>query len=156
MNIKQAKEQVKKTCVAYLTKDAFGEYVMPIETQRPIVLLGAPGIGKTAIMAQVAAKLGGGGASLRDIAASFNERLGEHKRQGVIIEAELASALDFMDAAWGEGNEMTVALNEMTMNKTLSAFIAKHGCDAYYNRSETLMLDARAERLTERLAQLEA
>ena len=103
-----------------------------------------------------AAKLGGGGASLRDIAASFNERLGEHKRQGVIIEAELASALDFMDAAWGEGNEMTMALNEITMNKTLSAFIAKHGCDAYYNRSETLMLDARAERLTERLAQLEA
>ena len=103
-----------------------------------------------------AAKLGGGGASLRDIAANFNERLGEHKRQGVIIEAELASALDFMDAAWGEGNEMTMALNEMTMNKTLSAFIAKHGCDAYYDRSETLMLDARAERLTERLAQLEA
>lgn len=57
MNIKQAKEQVKKTCVAYLTKDAFGEYVMPIETQRPIFLLGAPGIGKTAIMAQVAAEL---------------------------------------------------------------------------------------------------
>ena len=103
-----------------------------------------------------AAKLGGGGASLRDIAASFNERLGEHKRQGAIIETELTSALDFMDAAWGEGNEMTVALNEMTMNKTLSAFIAKHGCDAYYNHSETLMLDARAERLAERLAQLEA
>ena len=57
MNIKQAKEQVKKTCVAYLTKDAFGEYVMPVETQRPIFLLGAPGIGKTAIMAQVAAEL---------------------------------------------------------------------------------------------------
>ena len=61
-----------------------------------------------------------------------------------------------MDAAWGEGNEMTMALNEITMNKTLSAFIAKHGCDAYYDRSETLMLDARAKRLTERLAQLEA
>ena len=57
MNIKQAKEQVKKTCIAYLTKDAFGEYAMPIETQRPIFLLGAPGIGKTAIMAQVAAEL---------------------------------------------------------------------------------------------------
>ena len=58
MNIEQAKEQIRKTCIAYLTKDEFGDYVVPIETQRPVFLVGAPGIGKTAIMAQVADELG--------------------------------------------------------------------------------------------------
>ncbi len=58
MDIQQAKEQVRKTCLAYLTKDEFGDYLVPVETQRPIFLVGAPGIGKTAIMAQVADELG--------------------------------------------------------------------------------------------------
>lgn len=58
MNIEQAKEQIRKTCIAYLTKDEFGDYVVPVETQRPVFLVGAPGIGKTAIMEQVADELG--------------------------------------------------------------------------------------------------
>ena len=29
MDISQAKEQVRKTCIAYLTKDEFGDYVVP-------------------------------------------------------------------------------------------------------------------------------
>ena len=58
MDISQAKEQIRKTCIAYLTKDEFGDYVVPVETQRPVFLVGAPGIGKTAIMAQVAQELG--------------------------------------------------------------------------------------------------
>ncbi len=50
MNIKQAKEQIKIAMQAYFTKDAFGGYRIPIEKQRPIFLMGPPGIGKTAIM----------------------------------------------------------------------------------------------------------
>ena len=42
MNIKQAKEEIKHTVQAYLSKDAFGEYKIP------------PGIGKTQIMEQIA------------------------------------------------------------------------------------------------------
>ncbi|MBO4694701.1 MAG: AAA family ATPase [Clostridia bacterium] len=57
MNIKQAKEQIKNAIAAYFTKDKFGEYVIPIEKQRPIFLMGAPGIGKTAIMEQIATEL---------------------------------------------------------------------------------------------------
>ena len=54
MNIKQAKEQIKNTMTAYFTKDARGNYVMPLYKQRPIFLMGPPGIGKTAIIEQVA------------------------------------------------------------------------------------------------------
>lgn len=57
MNIKQAKEDIKNAVSAYLTKDQFGSLVIPIERQRPIFLMGAPGIGKTAIMEQIAQEL---------------------------------------------------------------------------------------------------
>ena len=60
MNIKQAKEQIQNAMKAYFTKDGFGNYLIPIERQRPIFLMGPPGIGKTAIMEQVAAELGVG------------------------------------------------------------------------------------------------
>ena len=60
MNIKQAKEQIQNAMKAYFTKDTFGNYLIPIERQRPIFLMGPPGIGKTAIMEQVASELGVG------------------------------------------------------------------------------------------------
>lgn len=60
MNIKEAKEQIKNAMVAYFTKNEFGDYIIPIERQRPIFMLGAPGIGKTAIMEQIASELGVG------------------------------------------------------------------------------------------------
>lgn len=60
MNIKEAKEQIKNAMKAYFTKDGFGGYAIPIEKQRPVFLMGPPGIGKTAIMEQIAAELGVG------------------------------------------------------------------------------------------------
>ena len=58
MNIKEAKQEVKNTITAYLKKDDMGDYEIAIERQRPILLMGPPGIGKTAIMEQVAKELG--------------------------------------------------------------------------------------------------
>lgn len=57
MNIKRAKNEIKNTITAYFTKDKFGNYAIPIEKQRPIFLMGAPGIGKTAIMEQIASEM---------------------------------------------------------------------------------------------------
>ena len=57
MNIKEAKEQIEKAVRIYLMKDSYGNYRIPIERQRPVFLLGAPGIGKTAVMSQVAQDL---------------------------------------------------------------------------------------------------
>ena len=54
MSIKQAKEEIKHTVQAYLSKDAFGEYKIPAVRQRPVLLIGPPGIGKTQIMEQIA------------------------------------------------------------------------------------------------------
>lgn len=58
MNIRQAKEEIKHTVKAYLAKDAEGGYLMPTVRQRPILLMGPPGIGKTQIMEQAARECG--------------------------------------------------------------------------------------------------
>ncbi|MDR1644048.1 MAG: MoxR family ATPase [Clostridiales bacterium] len=60
MNIKQAKTQIKNAITAYFTKDEFGKYIIPIERQRPVFLIGPPGVGKTAVMEQIAQELGVG------------------------------------------------------------------------------------------------
>ena len=56
MNIKEAKEEIIHTLKAYHEKDAFGIYRYPLVRQRPVLLMGPPGIGKTAIMEQSAAE----------------------------------------------------------------------------------------------------
>ena len=57
MNIREAKEEIKKSVEIYLDKNEFGEYAIPVSRQRPVFMVGAPGIGKTAIMQQIASEL---------------------------------------------------------------------------------------------------
>ena len=57
MNIAQAKEQICRAMRAYFKKNEYGSFRIPPEAQRPVFLMGPPGIGKTAIMQQVAEEL---------------------------------------------------------------------------------------------------
>jgi len=59
MNINEAKDQIEDALMAYLARDEYG-YEIPMEKQRPVFLMGPPGIGKTAIMEQIASELGVG------------------------------------------------------------------------------------------------
>ena len=54
MNIAEAKQEIINTLRAYTAKDEEGNYKIPIQYQRPVLLMGPPGIGKTAIMKQIA------------------------------------------------------------------------------------------------------
>ena len=58
MNIKEAKQEISNTVNAYLCKNAEGEYRIPAIRQRPVLLMGPPGIGKTQIMEQIASECG--------------------------------------------------------------------------------------------------
>ena len=60
MNIQEAKKEICNTLRAYLAKDENGYYIYPLVRQRPILLIGPPGIGKTAIMEQAASECGVG------------------------------------------------------------------------------------------------
>lgn len=57
LNIQEAKNQVKYAVISYLSKDEFGEYKIQVERQRPIFLVGPPGVGKTEIISQVAEEM---------------------------------------------------------------------------------------------------
>lgn len=57
MNIEEAKNEIRNALKIYLIKNEYGEYEVPLSKQRPIMLLGAPGIGKTSIMEQLAIEL---------------------------------------------------------------------------------------------------
>lgn len=54
MNILEAKNEIINTVHAYLLKNEHGEYAIPSIRQRPVLLIGPPGVGKTQIMEQIA------------------------------------------------------------------------------------------------------
>lgn len=58
MNISEATAQVEGAVRAYLSRDEHGLPRVPDQMQRPLILMGPPGIGKTAIVAQIAERLG--------------------------------------------------------------------------------------------------
>ncbi len=58
MDIKRAKEEIQNTVRAYLAVDEAGLPRIPAIRQRPILLMGPPGVGKTQIMEQIAQECG--------------------------------------------------------------------------------------------------
>lgn len=46
MNIQEAKETIEKALRAYFARDEIGFPLVPLRQQRPILLIGPPGIGK--------------------------------------------------------------------------------------------------------------
>ena len=103
MNIKQAKEYIKNSVNLYLKKDEFGEYRVPVVRQRPIFLLGAPGIGKTAIMEQIAQELG---------IALVSYSMTHHTRQSAL-------GLPFITKKTYGGKEVNVS--EYTMSEIIAS-----------------------------------
>ena len=57
MDIGQAKAELRRTILAYTERTADGALCIPAVRQRPLLLMGPPGIGKTAILAQLAEEL---------------------------------------------------------------------------------------------------
>lgn len=58
MDIKRAKQEIETTVRAYLAKDEGGNYRIPTMRQRPLLLMGPPGVGKTQIVEQAARACG--------------------------------------------------------------------------------------------------
>ena len=58
MDIQRAKEEIKRAVQAYLAADDIGRPLIPPVRQRPILLMGPPGVGKTQIMEQIAQECG--------------------------------------------------------------------------------------------------
>ena len=103
MNIKEAKTQIENAVVAYFSKDRFGNYVIPVERQRPIFMIGPPGIGKTAIMEQIAQDLNVG-------LVSYS--MTHHTRQSAL-------GLPFITSEEYDGEEFQIS--EYTMSEIIAS-----------------------------------
>ena len=103
MNIKQAKEQIRNTLRAYLSRDELGNYRIPAVRQRPVLLIGPPGIGKTQIMEQIAAE---------ENVGLVSYTITHHTRQSAI-------GLPFIEKRTYDGVEHTVT--EYTMSEILGS-----------------------------------
>lgn len=103
MNIHDAKIQVKNAVKAYMAKDKFGNYMIPQHKQRPVFLVGPPGIGKTAIMEQIASELGIG---------LLSYSMTHHTRQSA-LGLPMIKQLEF------EGN--TYDISEYTMSEIIAS-----------------------------------
>ncbi len=103
MNIKRAKEEIEHTVKAYLARDELGEYAIPAVRQRPILLMGPPGIGKTQIMEQIARECG---------VALVSYTITHHTRQSAI-------GLPFIRQRSYGGREVSVT--EYTMSEIIAS-----------------------------------
>ena len=108
MDIRQAKQEIGNTLRAYHRRDGEGNYIFPRLRQRPILLMGPPGIGKTAIMAQIAEEAGVG-----LVAYSMTH----HTRQSAV-------GLPRIETKQYAGGE-TVAVTEYTLSEIIASV---HDC----------------------------
>ena len=107
MNIKRAMAEIMDTIEAYLLKDGDGDYVIPIIHQRPIFLIGPPGIGKTQIMGQIAQKMK---------LALVSYTITHHTRQSAI-------GLPFISEETFDGKKYSVT--EYTMSEIVASMYQK-------------------------------
>lgn len=113
MNIRDAKSEVIHTIRAYTVKNEWGSYAIPALRQRPLLLIGPPGIGKTAIMEQAANACGIGFVSYT---------MTHHTRQSAI-------GLPFIERRNFDGREY--AVTEYTMSEIIASVfrcIEESGC----------------------------
>lgn len=103
MDIQEAKQEVINTVRAYTAKDENGCYRIPALRQRPVLLIGPPGIGKTAIVEQAAQECGVGLVAYT---------ITHHTRQSAV-------GLPLVEKKLYDGREVTVT--EYTMSEIIAS-----------------------------------
>lgn len=103
MNIRDARQEIIHTIRAYTSKNEDGSYRIPLLRQRPLLLIGPPGIGKTAVMEQAASACGVGFVSYT---------MTHHTRQS-------AMGLPFIEHQNFNGKEY--AVTEYTMSEIIAS-----------------------------------
>ena len=103
MDISRARTQITGAVKAYLSRDEHGLYRIPFHMQRPIIMFGPPGVGKTAIVAQIAEEL-----NVNFVAYSITH----HTRQSAL-------GLPFISTKTYGGKEY--AVSEYTMSEIIGA-----------------------------------
>lgn len=125
---KASQKEIQDSVTAYLKKDSYGEYMIPSIRQRPILLMGPPGIGKTQIMEQVARHCG---------IALVSYTITHHTRQSAV-------GLPFIrEKTYGE---KTYSVTEYTMSEIISSVYEKMEETGLKRESSSLMRSTASRR----------
>ena len=83
---------------------------------------------------------------------TFTQQVEQREAAAETAGAALEAAFDFMETAFGPGQEMVVFVTELALGPASGPFIAENGCERYDRYSQTLLLDSRRADLARRLA----
>lgn len=81
----------------------------------------------------------------------FDKYREEMEQQREVWAKKLEYAFDFMEEAFGEGEEMIIFVTELTMSQESVLFLADYHCDRYMQYSEKLLVGTRKQALLSEL-----
>ena len=91
---------------------------------------------------------------LEALRSQYNEMAEAYETHFEAIGAKLEHAFDFMEAAFGTGDELVVFMTELNYNEYLIRFLKEYDCPRYAQYNERLQFDAQSKRLAERAREL--
>ena len=68
--------------------------------------------------------------------------------------SSMENAFKYMEAAFGDEQEMTLFVAELTVNRNIANFIAKHGSDSYFKHNSSMLIYNEDDKLTGEIDQL--
>ena len=77
------------------------------------------------------------------VKASFDKNVNELKEESQQKKERLHNLFDYVEKAFGEGNELLILVTELTVNEQSSRFITSFGSEDYEKASDRLMLSER-------------
>ena len=110
--------------------------------------------GAIAILREMAAHVKLQDAPFSLLASEFNSLLAAQQKQAAAACRALGYALNFVDGAYGQGNEMVALLSEITLNQNVSDLVAAYDCPSYFEHAQALAIGDRAAALSSRMGKL--
>ncbi len=156
MNIQDAKQEIKNALRAYR--------LLPTVHQRPLLLMGPPGIGKTAIVEQASETWGVERQEqcafalkseyarhmehgFERIKTMFQNKVDTGKALVEVVKNQLNRAFAFLVDCFGGGQKMSLFVSALTRMDRAMDFISLHGCGPYLEYSQKLLYQEREQEL---------
>jgi hypothetical protein len=85
----------------------------------------------------------------------FDEKVALYKKDTETVKSRLHFLFQFVEDAFGSGNEMLILVTECTVQPDCVKFISAYGCEDYQRHNEEMMLTERNHQLAEQIKKLE-
>ena len=86
---------------------------------------------------------------------AFDPQVEDMKLLRARTKERLANVFAFVEEAFGEGQELTLLVTELTARYHCSLFISKYGSDEYFAHNADLLIHHRSDDLRERIQALD-